>query len=253
MRLAGFMRVSAILAAAVFGVSAANAVTFNGDFTVSGFNPSDLGITPTTGLISLDTSNSGQFNVPTNLFNVAILQTKASNVNDTLNVNFVFTSPATSSGGITGSAVGTVTRHEDTTHSYVDILWNSTNPLTLSFALDGGVTDTLTVDLTSLHIVCDLSGHNCATYQTNEVCTQYSSGDDHECKKHTKVTTLVSDKSGEIFATYDFTLGTGTSGVTGVSSTPLPGALPLFISGLGGFGGLVGWRRRRKLAAAAKS
>jgi hypothetical protein len=36
---------------------------------------------------------------------------------------------------------------------------------------------------------------------------------------------------------------------TGVSATPLPAALPLFASGLGALG-LLGWRRKRKNAAA---
>jgi hypothetical protein len=36
---------------------------------------------------------------------------------------------------------------------------------------------------------------------------------------------------------------------TGVSATPLPAALPLFASGLGAMG-LLGWRRKRKAAAA---
>lgn len=33
-------------------------------------------------------------------------------------------------------------------------------------------------------------------------------------------------------------------------ATPLPAALPLFISGIAGLGGLVGWRKRRKAAKA---
>jgi len=36
--------------------------------------------------------------------------------------------------------------------------------------------------------------------------------------------------------------------LTGFESTPLPGALPLFVTGLGGLG-LLGWRWRRKQAA----
>ena len=35
------------------------------------------------------------------------------------------------------------------------------------------------------------------------------------------------------------------------SATPLPGALPLFVSGLAGIGGVAGWRRRRAKRAAA--
>jgi hypothetical protein len=34
-------------------------------------------------------------------------------------------------------------------------------------------------------------------------------------------------------------------------ATPLPGALPLFVSGLGAIGGLIGWRRKRKSAIAS--
>jgi hypothetical protein len=38
-------------------------------------------------------------------------------------------------------------------------------------------------------------------------------------------------------------------GFTGTATTPLPAALPLFATGLGGLG-LLGWRRKRKLTAA---
>jgi hypothetical protein len=44
----------------------------------------------------------------------------------------------------------------------------------------------------------------------------------------------------------------GTFDVSGVSATPLPAALPLFATGLGALG-LLGWRRRRKNAAALAS
>jgi hypothetical protein len=60
-----------------------------------------------------------------------------------------------------------------------------------------------------------------------------------------------------------FDLAAGTYSITGfqtigipgaaafiVSETPLPAALPLFASGLGAMG-LLGWRRKRKNAAAA--
>ena len=40
----------------------------------------------------------------------------------------------------------------------------------------------------------------------------------------------------------------GTNGTW--SETPLPAALPLFVSGIGGLG-LLGWRRKRKAQAAA--
>ena len=39
------------------------------------------------------------------------------------------------------------------------------------------------------------------------------------------------------------------NGVSGVSAVPLPGALPLFATGLAGLG-LLGWRRKRKANAA---
>jgi hypothetical protein len=39
------------------------------------------------------------------------------------------------------------------------------------------------------------------------------------------------------------------TGINNVSTTPIPAALPLFASGLGGLG-LLGWRRKRKKAAA---
>ena len=45
----------------------------------------------------------------------------------------------------------------------------------------------------------------------------------------------------------------GTAGeftVTPVGTTPLPAALPLFATGLGGLG-LLGWRRKRKAQAVA--
>jgi hypothetical protein len=45
---------------------------------------------------------------------------------------------------------------------------------------------------------------------------------------------------------------TGCTGLTGpvdVSAVPLPGALPLFVTGLVGWG-LLGWRRKRKAIAA---
>jgi hypothetical protein len=45
---------------------------------------------------------------------------------------------------------------------------------------------------------------------------------------------------------------TGTIGFSevGITATPVPGALPLFLSGLGGLG-LLGWRRKRKAQAVA--
>jgi len=39
-----------------------------------------------------------------------------------------------------------------------------------------------------------------------------------------------------------------TAGVTGASTVPIPGALPLFATGLAGLG-LLGWRRKKKAAA----
>ena len=39
-----------------------------------------------------------------------------------------------------------------------------------------------------------------------------------------------------------------TAGVTGASTVPIPGALPLFATGLGALG-LLGWRRKKKAAA----
>ena len=41
-----------------------------------------------------------------------------------------------------------------------------------------------------------------------------------------------------------------TGSFTPVGATPLPAALPLFATGLGALG-LLGWRRKRKAAAAA--
>ena len=37
----------------------------------------------------------------------------------------------------------------------------------------------------------------------------------------------------------------------GPGQVPLPGALPLFVSGLGAIGGLIGWRRKRRAAIAS--
>ena len=48
----------------------------------------------------------------------------------------------------------------------------------------------------------------------------------------------------------NFTLNGTTYNFDPASATPLPGALPLFASGLGAFG-LLGWRRKRKKVAAA--
>ena len=42
----------------------------------------------------------------------------------------------------------------------------------------------------------------------------------------------------------------GNPGFTGTATTPLPAALPLFATGLGGLG-LLGWRRKRKAQAVA--
>ena len=66
------------------------------------------------------------------------------------------------------------------------------------------------------------------------------------------------DPAMTIGLSYDLTadgnggLDFGFAFATGVppASTPLPGALPLFVSGLGALG-LLGWRRRKKAAAAA--
>jgi hypothetical protein len=62
---------------------------------------------------------------------------------------------------------------------------------------------------------------------------------------------LLSATLADVFNVY-YVLGTGTGTVldsgNAVGATPLPGALPLFASGLGALG-LLGWRRKRKNAA----
>ena len=53
------------------------------------------------------------------------------------------------------------------------------------------------------------------------------------------------------FGSQVFMIGLDDVSVTGpVANTPLPAALPLFAAGLGGLG-LLGWRRKRKVAALA--
>jgi hypothetical protein len=57
------------------------------------------------------------------------------------------------------------------------------------------------------------------------------------------------DNGNGTFAPTDY-LGDGSITFGPTSATPLPAALPLFATGLGGLG-LLGWRRKRKNAAAA--
>ena len=47
-----------------------------------------------------------------------------------------------------------------------------------------------------------------------------------------------------------FTAGYWTASIPTVSTTPLPAALPLFATGLGGLG-FLSWRRKKKAQAAA--
>ena len=68
-------------------------------------------------------------------------------------------------------------------------------------------------------------------------------------------TALISSTFQNETVTYNYTTGTSPSvpgapifsdtTELGVSNTPLPAALPLFATGLGGLG-LLGWRRKRK-------
>ena len=60
-------------------------------------------------------------------------------------------------------------------------------------------------------------------------------------------TILDTAPSGNTIASGDFTLDSLT--LNGPATTPLPAALPLFATGLGALG-LLGWRRKRKNAAA---
>ena len=61
---------------------------------------------------------------------------------------------------------------------------------------------------------------------------------------------IFADVSNPLSAVYNSDPTVLTNGVTGdaVPATPLPAALPLFVTGLGGLG-LFGWRRKRKYAA----
>ena len=62
---------------------------------------------------------------------------------------------------------------------------------------------------------------------------------------------IFADASNPLQAVFNPALTDQTNGVTGeaVPETPLPAALPLFATGLGAMG-LLGWRRKRKNAAA---
>lgn len=52
-------------------------------------------------------------------------------------------------------------------------------------------------------------------------------------------------------AAFEFTNASASCRECAPAPTPLPGALPLLVSGIAGMGGLLGWRKRRKAAVKA--
>jgi hypothetical protein len=62
---------------------------------------------------------------------------------------------------------------------------------------------------------------------------------------------LSSDLAAFEFSNVQVACGPGFQECAPVQATPLPGALPLLASGIAGFGGLFGWRKRRRPAGKA--
>jgi hypothetical protein len=210
---------------ATFWSASASATTFVGTGTATDSIPSS----PAGPAIALTGSpfniNTGDLSLfatynAYDLFDIWFNPLTAGNTGtDTITVNFNFTVPGTASGNLTATAVGHTVFGPA---GYLEVTW--ANPLLLNFG--GGVG--LQIDLGDL--------------DTTKSCT--GRGIYKECT-YTTVLNNPTDQLvyGDVDGTFTYILPTTSL------AAPLPAAFPLFASGLAALG-LLGWRRKRKGAAA---
>lgn len=165
--------------------------------------------------------------------------------------------------GLTGTLSGTASLFSSTAwtsgflDTYLGIAGSSANPigayLPSTQALDAGATgfDVYQVDLGSATLQSP-SNPNVSPLET--LSSSLPLGSYIVAFFDTDTTTCVKKERGTCIETAEFYDSTANSGAifeTGTpTATPLPAALPLFATGLGGLG-LLGWRRKRKAQAVA--
>lgn len=222
----GVLRAAAIAAGVMVWAGTASAVTFTGTGTVTAAiasAPAGPNIDIFTAGLPLDNQFDVNFNLASpsdthNAFDLfSILTYNLYNTGtDTIDVNFTFTAPPSgASGTISATAVG----HTAFFNNYLEVMW--ANPLTLNF--DNGVA--LQIQLGDL--------------DKTKSCT--GSGRDKQC---TYVTVLNNPQGIYHYGGVDGTF-TYLDPHSNVATTPLPGALPLFATGMGMFGGFGLWRKRK--------
>lgn len=218
----------AVGAIAMLWAGSASAVTFGGTFTVSPIFSVDNGgvklaasnISP----LSLNLTAGVPFQT-SSLFTIGITDNNGidqspddnSHANP-IGVNFSFTTPTSGSGAITGTTLGylIIRATNPDTPAHLNVVWN-TSPITIAFPSG----ETLKITLADLIINCPAANNRCNPIGTGGIVT------------------------GNVSATFTYE---GPDAAPG--QTPLPGALSMFVAGLGVFGGMA-YRRRnaRKLAA----
>lgn len=222
----------------------AQAATFDATYSVPVYQSSQnygtqigiSGISP----LSFNLTNSGDTYGPVNLFDISVLEdinhtwwnpVTNDTVSNPIKVTFSFTQPANKTGTITGTTTGVLTHQWlSSSTSKLDVSWDG--PITLDFG--SGVN--LAIALDPLTIRCGRDG--CVTttvtyeyeyvWNSNEHCYEW-------VKKIPIRTTTYAN--GEVQGQFEYF----------AAPTPLPAALPLFVSGLGAIG-LLGWRRKRNYA-----
>jgi hypothetical protein len=231
------LRSLALGAGAVLWAGTAFAVNFNGSYSVSLHTSTSLGV----GLSETDINqpvfnlaNAGDSALISPLFKINVLESCCTGddlTGNPISVTFNFTQPTGGNGApLTGTSQGHFILHAPDT---VTVTWDA--PVTFTFG--GGIS--LQIALTNLTITCKGSGDD---DEGEDGCKPYSVKDNPECEHRCSTHTVYT--SGDIdgkFTLLNLPPVVGDAPVV----TPLPAALPLFLSGAGMIG-LLARRRKRK-------